>query len=213
MSQLYFNSETVQRIQMKRSWFQFLKDRLSFPLLCLISPQTSIRFGLTPIDEERLRYVKPLIRGKLLDVACGDNVLVRSHGQGIGVDVHPWAGVDQVLPNTAHLPFESGSFDSVSILAALNHIPERQELLQECKRVLTADGRLIITMLNPWVSILCHWIRSPHDPDQHERTASHGEVHGFWKRDLFRLLKDSGFQKIESRAFLFGLNRIYICHR
>ena len=63
----------------------------------------------------RIRAVLPWVRGRLLDIGCGTNSLVGAYaGDGVGVDVHPWPGVDRVVEDSAHLPFETGTFDTVS---------------------------------------------------------------------------------------------------
>lgn len=192
---------------------QLVFDRLAFPVLSLLSVDQSARLGFTPIDEERLRYVLKYVRGKLLDIGCGENVLVKAYGNGVGVDVYPWPDVDVVVEDTARLPFDDNSFDSVSIVAALNHIPNRKDVLREARRVLKPTGRIILTMINPFVSVITHKIRYRHDPDQSERGMKEGEVWGFWKKDVVSLLLEAGFSDIKSQSFVWGLNRVYIGHK
>jgi len=77
----------------------------------------------------RVRMVLPHIRGRLLDIGCGTNLLVRPYdGEGIGVDVYQWGDVDLVVEDSAKLPFESGEFDTVTIISAINHIPPIEEM-------------------------------------------------------------------------------------
>ena len=45
------------------------------------------------------------------------------------MDVYPWPGADVIVPDTAALQWESGSFDTITIIAALNHIPNRAAVL------------------------------------------------------------------------------------
>ena len=73
----------------------------------------------------------------------------------------------------------SGSFDTVTIIAALNHIPNRAAVINECRRVLRPGGRVVITMLTPRTSRVWHWLRAPWDADQRERGMQPGEVFGF----------------------------------
>jgi len=101
------------------------------------------------LARRRRERVHRYVRGRLLDIGCGDNRLVREHGDGIGVDVLDWGDVDLVVENTADLPFKDRSFDTVSFVACLNHIPNREEVLSEARRVIKADGRLIATMIPP----------------------------------------------------------------
>src|SRR5919109_4397828 len=106
----------------------------------------------------RIGRVLPLVRGRLLDVGCGFNNLVRAYGRGVGVDVHPWLGVDVLLDDAARLPFPAATFDTVTILAALNHIPNRAAALREIRRVLRPSGRLIVTMIGPRTGVLAHML-------------------------------------------------------
>ena len=74
------------------------------------------------------------IEGYLLDIGCGTNELVKKYqGKGIGVDVYQWGEVDVVVENTANLSFDEQTFDTVTIIAALNHIPNREEVLMETR--------------------------------------------------------------------------------
>src|ERR671919_170551 len=104
------------------------------------------------LAKRRVKAVLPHIKGRLLDVGCGSNRLVRHYADGVGVDVYPWPGADVIVNDTAALQWKSESFDTVTIVAALNHIPNRVAVLNECRRVLKPGGRLIITMLTPRTS-------------------------------------------------------------
>lgn len=53
----------------------------------------------------RIAKVLPMIQGRLLDVGCGFNNLVKAYGSGVGVNVFPWKGVDVLIGDSAFLPF------------------------------------------------------------------------------------------------------------
>ncbi len=162
----------------------------------------------------RIRAVLPHIRGRLIDIGCGTNELVRAYsGDGIGVDVYPWPGADQVVEDTARLPLPDESFDTATIVAALNHIPNRREVLREVHRVLRRGGRLIVTMIPPGISRVWHAIRSPWDVDQSERGMKDGEVYGLDRSAVRALLADAGFRFESEHAFMLGVNRITIGSR
>jgi len=57
--------------------------------------------------------------------------------------------VDLLLDNSAKLPFKNETFDTVTIAGALNHIPNRSEVLAEAHRILRQNGRIVITMIPP----------------------------------------------------------------
>ena len=114
----------------------------------------------------RTRVVIPHIRGRLLDIGCGLNELVRTYaGDGTGVDVYQWGEVEVVVDDTADLPFRDGEFDTVTVVAALNHIPNRAEALVEAYRVLKPGGSIIVTMITASVGRAWHFARRHRDAD------------------------------------------------
>jgi SAM-dependent methyltransferase len=158
----------------------------------------------------RVEAVLPHIRGRVLDLGCGSNELVRRHREGIGVDVHPWAGVNLVIEDSSKLPFEAHAFDAIALIASLNHIPNREDALDECRRVLRPDGRVVVTMLKPLTSRIWHWLRAPWDSDQRERGTKDGEVYGFTARQLIRMFDRHGFELVSQHAFMLRFNRVYV---
>ena len=162
----------------------------------------------------RLRVVRPHVAGRLLDIGCGANELVRGHAPGgVGVDVHQWGDVDVVVDDSAHLPFAGGEFDTVTIIAALNHIPNRADVLGEARRVLRPGGRLITTMIPPGISTLWHRLRRSSDADQTERGMKPGEVYGLTSRDVRRLITEAGFEIVLERRFMLGINRLTVARK
>ncbi len=154
----------------------------------------------------RIRTVLPYIEGRLLDIGCGTNKLVPSYGNGIGIDIYQWGTVDLVVENTAHLPFDNESFDTVTLIAALNHIPNREAVLKDVYRVLRTDGRVIVTMISPHLSRIWHFFRRPWDVDQKERGMEPGELFGLTRAEVRSLLREAGFEIILERLFMFQVN-------
>ncbi len=163
------------------------------------------------LERRRREMVLAEVRGRLLDIGCGNNRLVRSYGNGVGVDVHPWEGVDVVVRDTARLPFPNASFETVSFVACLNHIPNRGDVLREARRCLAPGGRLLATMIGPGISNLWHRIIRPWDDDQVDRGMRPGEVWGMTRRDMVCLLQEAGFRLAATNGFIFGLNTLYVC--
>lgn len=213
---MYFEGDRAQflaKMREQRNIWQWLLDRLAFPWLAVTPGSEALKHGLMPLDLERFRVVLVEIRGRLLDIGCGDNLLVEAYGNGVGADIIDWGHVDVVLTGDGSLPFDDGSFDTVTIVAALNHMAHRDELIKECHRVLSPPGRLIVTMLNPPVSYISHHLRRRIDPDQIHRRPNRDEVWGMWPRDVERLLNRGGFSLQSSRGFVWDLNLINIAKR
>jgi len=164
--------------------------------------------------DKRVKVVLPYVKGYLLDIGCGTNELVKCYsGKGVGVDVYQWGQVDIVVKDTAELPFEEKTFDTVSIIAALNHIPNREEVLKESNRVLKNDGKIIITMIPPKISRVWHGVRKPWDADQAERGMKKGEVYGLTIKQLDNLLSESGFEIIFKKKFMLRVNNLTIAKK
>ncbi|MDR1241515.1 MAG: class I SAM-dependent methyltransferase [Deltaproteobacteria bacterium] len=177
----------------------------------------------------RVRVVLPLLAGRVLDVGCGTNILANQYylltppptthtpecgglkrPKAVGVDVYPWENIDLLIESAAHLPFADDSFDTVCCVAALNHIPEREAFLREAVRLLTPQGKFIMTMLPAGISRLWHRIRKPWDADQHDRGMVEGETFGFSHKQIDAMLYRNGLRLIASARFMLGLNTLYV---
>jgi ubiquinone/menaquinone biosynthesis C-methylase UbiE len=93
---------------------------------------------------------------RCLDYGCYDGkfmhaVTQRKAVEFVGVDVNsttiPRNEFNQALHHIreAELPFESDSFDVVTILDVIEHVKDQDRVLQELRRVLKPGGTLIIT--------------------------------------------------------------------
>ena len=191
----------------------FLKEIANaalLPLRLAASHKMLNRLGLRSMRDERIRAALPHCRGRLLDIGCGEgNELVRSYeGAGVGVDVYPWPGVDLIC-DTESLPFPDRSFDTLTILAALNHIPNRLEVLRECRRVLVPSGLLLVTMIGPLLGKVRHRL-AWWDSDQTERKHAAGELLGMDEKAVGALMDQAGFRVMRRARFVCGLNSLYI---
>jgi SAM-dependent methyltransferase len=194
----------------KKTAAQALWDLIGIPFRLLLFDQAWLpRFGWTTLEEERLRAVLPHIRGRLLDIGAGPNTLVNSYGNGEGVDVHPWGGGVRVVEDTSKLDYPDDSFDTVTFVACLNHIPYREAALREAARVLRPEGRLILTMIDPVLGGIGHalWWYSE---DKKRGGMKEGERGGLWPREILRLCSDAGFTMMRHERFVCGMNHLFV---
>ena len=193
-----------------KSFFQASWDFLGIPFRFVLFDQAWLpRFGWTTLEQERRSKVLPFVKGRLLDIGAGRNHLVREYGNGIGVDVHDWGGGVVVVEDTSRLPYADGSFDTVTLIAALNHIPNRDAVLKEAHRVLQPEGRLIVTMIPPQLGNMGHkfWWYDEH----HKRGGmKQGEVGGMTRKQVVSLCDSAGFCLTGHKTFQFHLNNIYL---
>lgn len=197
----------------EKSWAQAIWDAIGIPFRLVLFDQSWLpRFGWTTLEEERMRMVLPEVTGRLLDVGAGPNTLVKRHGDGVGVDVFDWGGGVQVVEDTSRLPFPDGSFDTVSFVACLNHIPYRAAALAEAWRLLRPGGRVVITMIDPILGDIGHavWWYSE---DKHRGGMVEGEVGGMWTSTIVELCKTAGFELIKHTRFVYQMNNLYVFER
>ena len=200
---------------------QSIYDLIGAPLrMALLPDHVNERLHLTSLRAERLAVVLDALQGRVLDVGAGDNSLLRlyrQHARGtrneagaatsVGIDVVDWSGDCVLVEDCRRLPFDDASFDTVSFVACLNHIPERREALAEANRVLRAGGRLVITMIGRTIGIVGHAIWW-YSEDKH-RDVAPGEEMGLPTREVLDLAREAGFPDVRVRSFLYGLNNLY----
>ncbi len=196
-----------------RPVWQHVWDLLGAPLRMAILPDASSRrLGFSSLQEERLRAVFPLLHGDVLDIGAGDNALANCYGpSAIGVDVYDFGGGARIVDDTRDLPFADASFDTVTLLACLNHIPYREDCLREAHRVLRPGGRLIITMIGRWIGTVGHkiWWYS----EDKERRMAPGEEWGLNNDEVLRMLAATGFHLRQQSRFLYCLNNLFIAEK
>lgn len=155
------------------------------------------------LSQWRARAVLPYVVGNLMDLACGDNRLVRKYGSGVGVDVVNYQNVDVVCNDLSSLPLGDNEFDTVTILAALNYFENPEAVLSEVSRILKPDGTLLITFLNHKISRIWHSFR--------ERQTTPRPA--FSETELTVCLQAANMRVVEKKTFMLGLNTIYFIKR
>ena len=195
---------------MSKTLPQAIWDFIGIPFRMVLFDQAWLpRFGWTTLEEERLRMVIPHLRGRVLDVGAGTNTLINHYGNGVGVDVHDWGGGVVVVEDTSRLPFDDASFDTVTFIACLNHIPYREAALREARRLMKPDGRLIITMINPIFGDFGHAIWW-YSEDKKRGGMKEGELGGMWTSDIVQLCEQANFKLDVHQRFLYSMNNLYV---
>lgn len=190
--------------------FSRILNTVLLPLRIVCSHEFVNRLGLRSLRDERCDQVMEHCRGRLLDIGCGNNQLVRKYGHdSIGVDVYDFGGGATIVENSSKLPFDAGSFATVSFVASFNHIPNRCEILTEAHRMLSENGRVILTMISPFLGTIRHKLAS-WDKDQDERGIKKGEKLGLTRKYIISLFESEGFRLVKTKRFVCWLNTLYV---
>ena len=113
------------------------------------------------------KILDTLKAGKLLDVGCSNgDFLVATRDRGfevLGVELNPRTakqardrGLDVKIGTLADGQFGTSQFDTVHLGDVIEHVPDPQALIIECKRVLKSGGTLVISTPNTD----CFWSRA-----------------------------------------------------
>jgi SAM-dependent methyltransferase len=173
------------------------------------------KWGLSCQASERYDYVAREIRGYCLDVGCGYHnrfVMDWLGGNGRGIDVYQYEGLtkEQIVDDMTKFPFESDSFDSVTFIANLNHVPRsmRDQELAEAFRCLRPGGNIIVTMGNPVAEILVHKVVATYDrffgthvDMDTERGMGEEEAYYLLDSEISSRLKKAGFTELTKKYF------------
>ena len=179
---------------------------------------------ITSMEEDRMIRVARYCKGRVLDVGCGPyNKFIKNvYPDGIGVDFHPYKGVEIVLDDPTHLPYDSESFDTVTLNAVGGHIPKqlREVEFKELARLLRTGGRLIMTEGEPitqylhhkWVFMLGKVFGAECDVDT-ERGMKDGEEYCMPQKEIRRLFRISGLNHIVTERFQWHLNNVFVAEK
>ncbi len=209
----------------RRSAGQTWVDFFTFPLRALVLIEKD-RWGMTSLASERYYYASKQVQGTCLDVGCGKHnrfVVEFLGGRGNGIDVYPYEGLTEknLVDDLSHFPFPDESFDSVTFIANINHVPEsiRDLELAEAYRCLKSEGNIIITMGNPAAEILAHkmvwlydkFLGTDFDVDS-ERGMGEEEEYFLTDGEIKMRLRRAGFSGIIKKYFVtqWFLNHLFV---
>lgn len=199
----------------EKSIFQEMYDFLLFPVRCLFPYKWVQQLHLTDLGRERRRAVLPLLQGKILDIGCGPLAQLKNEypypKNIVSSDIIQWGNVD-VICSADNVPFPNNTFNTIVMLACLNHITKRDEAIKEAHRVLQENGKIIITMINPIIGFIVHRLCAWFDYD-HVRGMHQDEKMGLKNSYIMHLLTHNGFTTIQKNSFLYGLNTVFVAKK
>lgn len=157
-----------------------------------------------PHWKEMLKLIRQFRKGgRLLDVGCAYGFLVNEaskHFESYGIDISSFAvkkSKEHCNGNTfrasaSNLPFRDESFDAITLVDTLEHVPDFNGCLKDALRILKKDGVLLLQLPNPlvWADVCS---RFGLDDETHVNNFTLGQ----WQKVLLgkgvRIKKSLGF--------------------
>lgn len=173
---------------------------------------------------QRLTKVRPYLKGRVLDIGCGHAQLIRAlspQQSYTGVEVQ----ADVVERLQAQYPFHrfiaadlnqgcpalsNGAYDTIVMLAVIEHLHNPETLLDQLGPALADDGRMAITTPTPLGDRILH-IGRYIGLFNRERVEEHEKLYN--KGELMRLLSEHRFAVEHYATFEFGLNQLVVARR
>ena len=160
-----------------------------------------------------VRYVRA--GDRLLDVGCHEGELIeRVLGRiSAATGVDPLAApretakvriVRGFFPGDAE--FAPGSFDCITALAVLEHVPDPAGFARACAAALAPGGRVLLTVPHPAVDRLLELLIALRLADG----MAHEEHHGFDAASTPALFAGAGLALVARERFQLGLNCLYV---
>ncbi len=138
-----------------------------------------------------------------VDVVAGELAAFEAECRRLGIE----ARVRTVLSDGGPLPLTDGCADVVTSFTVLEHVADERLALAELRRLLRADGLLVITVPNRWWLFETHGADLPLLPWNRVPLVSWWpkRLHDRWarariyrRREILALLRECGFEAVES---------------
>ncbi|MBI4056543.1 MAG: glycosyltransferase [Elusimicrobia bacterium] len=160
-------------------------------------------------QRKRYRIVLGLLGGyqNVLDVGCGSSVILSGLSQSVGMDIALPKLRSQkrrdrmvVCGSIFELPFRTESFDSVLCSEVIEHVPKKDRIFEEFRRVLKPGGTLVVGTPDHknWLWLVLERIYLWVCPKGH--VADH--ISRYTRKEVGEVLKRFGFKTVEVKSIL-----------
>ncbi|MDI6728693.1 MAG: methyltransferase domain-containing protein [Thermodesulfovibrionales bacterium] len=168
------------------------------------------------LRKKRIKVALPYVKGKVLDYGCGAGTLIASLGMhsyfGVDIDEESLRVARRNYPLAqfaANYP-ENEIFDTIVLLAVIEHIAEPESFLIRIQRVLEPNGSIVITTPHPCAEKIHSWgtkigLFSTSANEEHKKLYNH--------RCMQDIARRSGLIICEYKRFLFGVNQLFILRK
>jgi cyclopropane fatty-acyl-phospholipid synthase-like methyltransferase len=190
------------------------------------------RYGKESNDSPRMLLIKtilPMLRigSRILDFGCGDGQIaemISKQNEVIGLEYSRTAskkarerGIKVIISRKPRTPFPNERFDTVLAIEVIEHLVDTGTFFNECNRILSKKGRLLIT--TPNLACLANRFRllfgkTPNfmESEFNEKKGLAGHLRIFTIDMLKELAEEHGFRLINHKttAIYFPSSRTVI---
>lgn len=160
----------------------------------------------------RNQKIKGFIYGRFLDIGSEKGELVKEFC-GFGLDRDPKGPKGRVIQfkiGNAYFPYMSNIFDTVAMVALIEHLDNLIFNLKEIHRILKNGGQLIVTTPSPKAKKLIKLLSF--FPLLLDPSGIDHKIY-FSRKNLYRLFETIGFRIIYYKTFQFGMNQLIIAKK
>ncbi len=171
------------------------------------------------LRKRRIAAALPHLSGRVLDYGCGvgalADIIPSGRYAGVDADVESLDIAKKLHP--AHRFYrpddeelEDGAFDTIALLAVLEHIDDRTAFLRGLGALLAGAGKIVLTTPGPLAGPV-HAAGSRMGLFSREAAEEHGKLVGF--AEMERLARAAGFHVTLKKRFLLGMNQLFVLEK
>ena len=182
------------------------------------------------IRKKRYEPVRPWLKGNVLDIGCGPAYLARFVEENrtyVGID-----GKEELIEtlqknhrdlsnrkfhcinieneNELSMLISYTSFNTIILLAVIEHLRNPKIILSFCKKMLADDGTLVLTTPTRGGDKIGSLLYK-HLSSKKEFTFPHVKIYD--KRSLNELLESYNFRVDIYSKFEYGMNQLFVCSK
>ena len=177
----------------------------------------------------RAKTVKPYLKGDILDIGCGGEysltTLLDKGQRYVGIDIqeeliqrlrqtkpsYKFYCLDIEVSDDVLLETINSQFDTIVMLAVIEHLQNPCTILSQCRTLLKPSGNLVITTPTVKGDKLIRFIKAVLGVKQEEEEGYGPHMTSFNEETLISLLAvQNGFKVKLYRKFEFGFNQLII---
>jgi len=149
------------------------------------------------LQQQRFKLVRNYLKGDVLDFGGNEGELAAL------------VKGDYTIVNYDHSPMEKKTFDTIVLLAVVEHIEVEEvfRIFKKFKKCLRKGGQIFLTTPTPLSKPVLELLAAVHLLDK-QNIEEH--KHYWSKEDLVKLAKESGFQVEGYQKFQIGFNQYMI---